>query len=50
VGEIVNKEPDKCDDLRWFPLTALPENTVPYVRKAIENYQQRNWFDSFGWS
>ncbi len=50
TGEIVNKEPGKCDDLRWFPLTVLPENTVPYVRKAIENYQQGNWFDSFGWS
>ncbi len=50
IGEIVNKEPGKCDDLRWFPLTGLPENTIPYVKKAIENYQQGNWFDSFGWS
>ncbi len=49
-GEIVNNEPDKCDQLAWFPLDNLPENTVPYIRQAIENYHQGKWFDSFGWS
>lgn len=48
-GEITNQEPDKCDDLSWFPLDALPENTIPYVKKAIENYTNHVWFDSFGW-
>ncbi len=49
-GEIVNAEPHKCDKLAWYALDALPENVVPYVRQAINNYQQGNWFDSFGWS
>lgn len=49
-GEIVNTEPHKCDELAWYALDALPENVVPYVRKAINNYRQSNWFESFGWS
>lgn len=49
-GEIHNAEPHKCDDLAWFPVDSLPENTIPYVRRAIVNYQQHRWFDAFGWS
>ena len=48
-GEITNNEPDKCDDLYWFPLDQLPENTIPYVRRAIHNYQAKIPFSSFGW-
>jgi 8-oxo-dGTP pyrophosphatase MutT (NUDIX family) len=49
-GEITNREPYKCDQLAWFDLDALPENVIPYVRKALDNYRQGIWFDSFGWS
>ena len=48
-GEPYNAEPGKCDDLSWFPLDLLPENIVPYVRRAIENHRQRIPFDEFGW-
>jgi ADP-ribose pyrophosphatase YjhB (NUDIX family) len=48
-GEITNQEPDKCDHLAWFSLDELPENTVPYVRQAIRNYQNGVQFSSFGW-
>lgn len=48
-GTIRNLEPHKCDDLSWFELGELPENVVPYVRRAIENYRAGRWFDSFGW-
>ena len=48
-GEVTNMEPDKCNDLRWFDLNALPDNTIPYVRRAIENYYSGTWFGSFGW-
>lgn len=49
-GEIANREPDKCDRLAWFGLDDLPENTIPYVRRALANFRQGKWFDTFGWS
>ncbi len=49
-GEIINNEPDKCDDLSWFPLDALPENIVDYVKQALENSLQGNIYSEYGWS
>jgi 8-oxo-dGTP diphosphatase len=46
-GEIKNMEPDKCDDLRWFSLEALPENIVPSVKQAIDKYKNREIFSEF---
>ena len=48
-GEVRNAEPTKCDDLRWADPEALPPNTIPYVRRAIDNFRAGRWFDSFGW-
>lgn len=48
-GDPVNAEPDKCDELRWSPLDALPPNLIPYVQRAIENHQGGVRFDEFGW-
>jgi 8-oxo-dGTP diphosphatase len=49
AGEITNREPTKCDELAWFDLDRLPENVIPYVRRALENYRRGRWFNSFGW-
>jgi 8-oxo-dGTP diphosphatase len=49
-GEVANREPGKCDQLAWFEMDALPENVIPYVRRALDNYRRGIWFDSFGWS
>lgn len=49
TGDPFNAEPEKCDELRWCDLEALPENTVPYVRRAIRNYQEGIPLDDFGW-
>jgi 8-oxo-dGTP diphosphatase len=49
-GTITNRELDKCAGLKWFKLDALPDNTVPYIRKAIENHCANIWFDSIGWA
>ncbi len=49
-GQPHNAEPDKCDDVRWENIRSLPSNTVPYVRKAIQNYLDKIVFDEFGWN
>ena len=48
-GEPVNAEPDKCDELRWTPLDALPKKLIPYVQRALENHASGVCFDEFGW-
>ncbi|NPC97423.1 NUDIX domain-containing protein [Nocardioides sp. zg-DK7169] len=35
-GEPRVVEPEKCADLRWFPLVALPEPVVPHERVVLE--------------
>lgn len=48
-GEPFNAEPDKCDQLRWCKVDALPENTIPYVRQAIQNFREGVLFEEYGW-
>ena len=48
-GDLTNNEPHKCDDLAWVAVDALPHNTIPYVRGAIENYQAGIYYSEFGW-
>lgn len=48
-GAVRNMEPQKCDDLAWFPLDRLPEAMVPYIRRALDNYRRGLLFDTLGW-
>lgn len=48
-GEPKIMEPDKCDDLRWFPINNLPANTIPYIRQAIEKIRKKIFYSEFGW-
>ncbi len=49
TGAITNCEPEKCDDLRWFPLDELPENMIPYVKVALENYKNKINYSEYDW-
>lgn len=48
-GEPKNCEPDKADDIGWFPLDALPENFVPKSKHALEQYLVGNIFSEYDW-
>jgi 8-oxo-dGTP diphosphatase len=48
-GEPANTEPDKCDELRWVGVNELPDNLIPYVKKAIQNHLTGIPFNEFGW-
>lgn len=47
-GELKNLEPEKCDDIGWFPLDNLPKNMIPFVRQAVEHIQNKVFYSEFG--
>ena len=48
-GLIEIMEKDKCDDMKWFNIRELPENTVPYIRKSIDEFINHSTFSEYGW-
>lgn len=40
-----NMEPQKCDEIAWFALDALPEKTTRTTREPIENYCRGRYMD-----
>lgn len=49
VGDPVIGEPDKSDELRWVKLTQIPDNTIAYVRQALESIAHSEPYGEFGW-
>jgi 8-oxo-dGTP diphosphatase len=49
LGNPLIMEPDKCDDLSWYPLQDLPKNTLPYIRVALFNLSNQIAFSAYGW-
>lgn len=39
-GEPTIKEPDKCSQLTWFPIDALPDDMIVIRRQALKAYLQ----------
>ncbi|WP_449434433.1 NUDIX hydrolase [Pseudomonas putida] len=50
AGEPINREPEKCAELRWVALDALAsiENQVAYVRSALRHIDDGVMYSSFG--
>lgn len=48
-GKIRIMEKDKCDELSFCNIDNLPNNVIPYVRKAIEEYRNNKQFSIYGW-
>lgn len=46
--ELKNNEKDKCNDLDWFPVDSLPENTLNHVKIALKLIAQGQNFSSIG--
>jgi 8-oxo-dGTP pyrophosphatase MutT (NUDIX family) len=44
-----NREPEKCSELRWFPLTALPDHLIDYCRAALYHITDDQAFSVYGW-
>ncbi len=44
TGEAVNREPDKCSGIDWYPLDALPDDMVAYCRAGFDAYRAGDRF------
>ena len=48
-GEPKIMEPSKCDDLKWFEEDNLPNNTIGYVKQAINSLRNNIMYSEYGW-
>lgn len=48
-GEPENREPEKCGELAWYPLDALPAHMIAYCRTALEHIGAGQPFSIYGW-
>lgn len=46
-GDIINKEPQKCGELKFFNITNMPNNVLNYVSKAVDNTLKGIPYDNF---
>jgi len=48
-GDVINAEPDKCDDLKWVHPFGLPLNMTPHVRAVIDLVCRGVVYSEFGY-
>jgi len=49
-GEPKIMELDKCDDLQWFEPDNIPDNTIPYIKQAINCIKENAVYSEYGFS
>lgn len=47
-GEPINAETEKCDEINWFPIDNLPDNTLPYIKEVFERIAKGENYSNFG--
>jgi 8-oxo-dGTP diphosphatase len=48
-GVIKNMEPEKADELAFYSLDALPPQTEPFIRQALDSIFMGQYFSEYGW-
>lgn len=48
-GDPKNMEPHKHDDIGWFPISSLPQNTMPTLLHVLRMREQGLLFSEYGW-
>ncbi len=46
-GEVVNAEPNKCDDLSWYSINELPDNTIPFIRLVLSDVLNNVYYSEY---
>lgn len=47
-GKVENMEPNKCGGLKYFDIHNLPENTIDYIKVAINNSLNGIFYSEYG--
>ncbi|CCB89442.1 NUDIX hydrolase [Simkania negevensis] len=49
-GEIQNREPHKCAELKFFSLRSPPKNLIGYVHDALRAIEKKSFYSESGWN
>lgn len=49
-GVITNREPDKCENLAFFPENHLPVNTIDFITRALTCISEGHFYSEEGWN
>ena len=48
-GKLINAEPHKHEELRWFALNDFPANTIPVTKYYFEQMALGHTYAEYGW-
>ncbi|MFH1832026.1 MAG: NUDIX domain-containing protein [bacterium] len=48
-GEFCNQEPDKHEDVIWFPVAQIPEKTLPRHKIILKDIDNNIFYGEDGW-
>ena len=49
LGTPMVNEPEKCEEIKWFPLSNLPNNLIDDRIYALDNYFKGISYGEYGW-